>query len=140
MKFFLLSVLLFISFPQAALIERLGGFNDNGVGNLNSDTGSTLELSIDRFLGACGEIINGGQTISIAKTNLGLRTTVDGSGRSDTQDFDLLIAQSPGGNTTANQASKALFLIKVQWILYLYNQRNYPGYITPAQIRLKLGI
>jgi len=52
----------------------------------------------------------------------------------DIVEYDLLAALAPGA-----QVGQALFIEKIHAIFILAEGR-YPGYDTPAQVRLKLGI
>lgn len=124
-----------------ALIERLMRLKDDGTPMDEND--ESLFIPTHKFLGAAGELINSRQTVAEVKAALGMRSTSDANGRSDTGEFDALRALAPASN---NPAGRALWLNGISNIFLLAsfgdasNPDNYPGYNTPAQIRAKLGI
>lgn len=126
-----------------AFFERVCGYNDNGT-FYNSDFGGpNLNLPMDVIVSAVGLVVVGLATREQVIASLGLRPTVDASGRSDIQDFDLWFNARPAANQEAKQA---LYIQRFHDAVYIQNSTpprgNYPwpGLTTPNDVRAALGV
>lgn len=128
-----------------AFFERVCGYQDNGQ-LMNSDLGNdSLYLPIDRVLSALELILTDVETLANVKTKLGLRNTVDASGKSDTGDLDDWIALAPNDVLVVDRSAKrSLYLIKLKACVYIQNGvvggAGWAGLSTPNDVRSKLGI
>lgn len=123
-----------------ALCERLMGLNDDGTPPSN---GYALKIPVHAFFAAAGEIIAGGLTVAGVKALVwpggspAMRSAAVGpAGKSDTGEFDALVALAP---SVAVPALQALFIERIHGVLMLA-ESGIAGYSTPAQVRTKLGI
>src|SRR3990167_4664058 len=85
-------------------------------------------IPVHTFFPAVGEIIAGALTVAQVKTFLAMTAA-------DEVDFDALIALAPG-----TAAGRALYLERVHGVFILAYPPTVPGYSTPTEVRIKLGI
>ena len=106
-----------------ALVERLMG-----------DPFSTdaEKISVHDFFAAQQEIISGRLTVANVKTFLAMDTEA-------AAEYDLMVALAPTGTSAGAKADKALYLGGIHSV-FLLAEGRYPGYSTPTEVRLKLGI
>lgn len=117
-----------------ALIERIMRYrNDDGTVAAEQRADA---ISVHGFFAACHEVIMGRMSGAELRAGFGIRNTLDASGRSDEQDLAAIVAAAP---LAANVAGRAQYVESIHGI-FILSEIQFPGYITPAQIRAKLGI
>jgi len=102
-----------------ALVERL----------MNLET---PRIPIHDFFAMQSEIIRGPLTVAVVKSMLNMDTAAQ-------VEYDLLVATAPTGISATELANKALFLHS-QHSIFILAEGRYPGYSTPTEVRLQLGI
>ncbi|KKW11259.1 MAG: hypothetical protein UY48_C0022G0007 [Candidatus Gottesmanbacteria bacterium GW2011_GWB1_49_7] len=85
-------------------------------------------IPVHHFFAAVGEIVAGALTAAQVKSFLAMTPA-------DEVDFDALIALAPG-----TAAGQALYLERVHGVFILAYPPTVPGYSTPTDVRVKLGI
>ena len=108
------------SISQAALVERLMGWP------------GFQKIIVHEFYGLNNERIHGRQTRQNVIDALGLAGD-------DITEYDALAALAPTGSTALDIAQKSMYLITIHAIFLLGESRP-PGYSTPSELRLKLGL
>lgn len=102
-----------------ALIERLMGLEEP-------------HIPVHDFFAAGQEIISGRLTVAQVKSAFSMNAAA-------ASEFDAWVALAPTGGTATALANKALYVNSQHSILILAEGR-YPGYDTPNNVRIKIGI
>lgn len=110
-----------------ALVERMMGLAADGVTEDHDN-----KIPVHDFFAAQSEVMGGNLTVAQVKNflNMDAATQIE---------YDTLVALAPTGSTATALANKALFINKIHAVFVLAEKR-YPGYSTPAEVRIKLGI
>lgn len=94
----------------------------------------TPHISEHTFFAANLEIIAGRLTVAQVKTYLQMDAAA-------IAEYDALIALAPTGSTTAALIAKSDYVQKIHAVFLLAGAHPAPpGYATPAEVRIKLGI
>jgi len=89
-------------------------------------------ITVHDFFAAQQEVIAGRLTVQNIKTFLAMDAAAEA-------EYDALIALAPVGTTALAIAQKSIYVNSLHSI-FLLAEGRYPGYSTPAEVRLKLGI
>lgn len=87
------------------------------------------------FFAAGQAIVEGSLTVAQVKTAFGMDAAA-------IAEFDAMVALAPNGTTALATAQKSMYVNKQHSVFLLANDRRFvfPGYSTPAEVRVKLGI
>ena len=132
----MLGVPAFLWEETMALVERLMGLNAAGTAPDDAN-----KISVHAFFAACHEIVMGRATVAQVKSFFAMDVAT-------AAEFDTLVATAPSGATALATAQKAQYVESMHAVCILANHREGippnqalpPGYVTPAQVRVKLGI
>lgn len=92
-------------------------------------TDESRRIPVHDFFAACQEIIAGRLTSAQVQTYLAMDAA-------DLADWNAVVATIPPQNQTANRA----LWVNGMHSIFLLAEGRVPGYSTPAEVRLKLGI
>jgi hypothetical protein len=109
-----------------ALVERL-----MGVDEVESDP-NTHKIAVHAFFAANHQRING----DLSRAQVISMFALDAAAVAE---YDTLAAQAPTGSTALATAQKAMFLERIHAVLIL-GEGGYAGYVTPTEVRAKLGL
>ena len=117
------------------LVERLMGLAQNGIDPAPDEAVDPVnsKIKVHDFFSAQSEIIRGALTVAQVKSFLNMDTVT-------AAEYDLIIALAPVGTTTAARLGKLDFINAIHAVFILAEKKKYPGYQTPVEVRLKLGI
>ena len=105
---------------MSALIERLMG---------EPYVDHSEKISVHEFFAGQNEVMQGYLTVAQVKTYYAMDAAA-------IVDYDALVAKCPAANL---KADRALYIERVHGVFILAEHRT-PGYDTPADVRIKLGI
>jgi len=89
-------------------------------------------IPVHDFFAAQSAVIRGELTVAQVKSALNMDIAAQ-------IEYDLLVATAPTGTSATELANKALFISSIHSIFILAEGR-YPGYSTPTEVRLRLGL